>query len=298
MSQISMLGFVPSHTPTEDANAFHWAVLLSPDGTSTPSISRSPTQQKAKSFFSSRRNLSRRSSNDDSPSPSSTLFDMHSHQLRQQTYPITIQHSNQTTTSILSSDSSDALSLSIRINLAIHSLSVAKLTPKISALLYRTPTYGTSEDWFRAAVSLLALNDVLSPPQNYDADALLQYTSHSIHEYFSLIATGARSEREVLDLNYAAHLQSMDNVRDLLRQKSQSPRRRPSPPSSRASLMHSTGGATTKKQHKFWGFTVSPSPSWNSGQGQQGMWVASSGGGGADLAGRYGRGSDPYGGLM
>lgn len=316
MSQITVLGFTPSHpiSSSQGANAIHWSILL----TSTPGLqdtqkqSPATTRPKAKSFFSSHRRLSRTDRN----TPASTeiaLFDMHNHQLRRQEFPVPIRAQNstetyRTTTSITSDIPNKPFTLSLRILLSTHSLPVSKLAQKLSTLLYRTPTYGPEEDWFRAALDMLVVSGILEPAQSYDGDSVLAFAGEAVKECLTQIEQGHQRESEVLELDYAKHIREMELVRAIFShshptaqqpaQTTTAPGARPRPRTNSShhyfNFHHHSKPKTNAndvpiKTHKFLGFRVAPSPSAYSPRQR---WS------GSGRRAYFERQDDPYGGLM
>ncbi|KIW82854.1 hypothetical protein Z517_02097 [Fonsecaea pedrosoi CBS 271.37] len=348
MSQITVLGFSPSRPDEQGFNAIHWAILLTPAteaqqqqqgyGAQQPSTKR----PKTKSFFSTPRLLSKTSSNA-TPPLETVLYDMHNHQLRQQVYPVPVkaksdstEQSNSssaeaetaaenlqttaTTTDISSDIRNQPFRLCLRILLSSHNLPVTKLASKVSNLLYRTPTYGPEEDWLLAALHMLVGAGILEPSQNFDPEAILAFAGEAVKENLSQI--GHRYERqqeEVLELDYASHVRSIEQVKAMFEHHHQqqatppyTPSPTPSPTSSSPVIrgavvspaignVERRGSSATShfhhdhsckpKTHKFLGLRISPSPSsyaprhrWASGEGMKRAY--------------YERQDDPYGGLM
>lgn len=309
MSQITVLGFTPAQlASSESANAIHWSILLRPNSAESPiTQSTATTRPKAKSFFSSQRRLSKEDSNKAS-SPDTALFDIQNHQLRQQEFPVAIKSSeasgpHRTTTSISSDIPNKPFTLSLRIHLAIHPLTVSTLASQVSTLLYRTPTYGSEEDWLRAALDMLVGSSILKPSASFDADLLLAFAGQAVKDYLCQIEQGRHSEHEVLDLDYAKHLREMNAVRAMFSHDPPAvstngltrPRPQPVKRSSHQYPVHY--GSKTKasadvqiKTHKFLGFTISPSPSAVSPRQR---WAS-----GGEKRAYFERHDDPYGGLM
>ncbi|KIW94515.1 uncharacterized protein Z519_04491 [Cladophialophora bantiana CBS 173.52] len=340
MSQISVLGFSPSRSAEEGINAIHWAILLTPttEARQQHATQASPAPRpKAKSFFSTQRLLSKTNS-DSAPPPETALFDMQNHQLRQQVFPVPVKakgDSNEhtgsssdaddaaaqtpraTTTNIRSDIPNEPFRLSLRILLSTHHLPVAKLASKVSTLLYRTPTYGPEEDWLLAALDMLVGAGILEPAQNFDVDSVLAFAGEAVKEYLSQIEQGHQREREVLELNYASHVRSMEQVKTMFERHQQqttppyTPSQTPSPPAAAAvaasdaerrgsgtKSRHSSKPKSSKsptdvlaKSYKFLGLRISPSPTsyaprhrWTSGEGTKRAY--------------FERQDDPYGGLM
>ena len=95
------------------------------------------------------------------------------------------------------------------------------------ALLYGTPTYGSEDDWLRAALDMLAGDGVLesTPPNatSFDADGILDFAGEAIKEYLQSHAVEnkqdlqeGKEEPEVLELDYAAHLAQNAAVKAML----------------------------------------------------------------------------------
>ncbi|KAL2427177.1 hypothetical protein ABEF95_009795 [Exophiala dermatitidis] len=84
MSELSILGFKPS-SQSPDTDIVHWAILVSP---LTPNGAETQKTHKPR-FFSRRSSI--RSDNRHEDDSDTRLFDMHDHQLRQQTYPIPVE---------------------------------------------------------------------------------------------------------------------------------------------------------------------------------------------------------------
>ncbi|OAP55105.1 hypothetical protein AYL99_10805 [Fonsecaea erecta] len=259
MSQITVLGFLPSRSADQGVSAIHWAILLTP-------ITEAQQQQrqqdpsaprpKAKSLFSSSRLLSKSGSN--TPPPLETvLYDMHRHQLRQQAFPVPIpvraaaaeqskpspeadvaaETPQETTTDISSDIPNQPFRLALRILLSTHHLPVTKLASRVSTLLYRTPTYGPEEDWLLAALDMLVGSGILEPAQNFDAEGVLAFAGESAKEYLLQVDQGLQREPEVLELDYASHMRNMEQVKAMFGHRTQhvtppyTPSQTPSPPS-------------------------------------------------------------------
>jgi hypothetical protein len=312
MSQVTLLGFTTSgqSSPSQGVNSLHWSILLSPTAASQSQETTAPVSTKKSKFFSSKSHF--KASNKDVSAVSATpqLFDMHNHQLRQQDFPQSVKSSTdarQATTNISSDIPGKPYNLTIRILLTIHSLPVTKLATKVSSLLERTPTYGSGEDWLRAAIDMLIGGSVLSPPSFFDTDAILGFAGEAINQYLTLCSQDQPQipTHEVLELDYARHLRDMDSVRTMFSHHSpanETPQgTRPKQPTRSSShnyfnITQSQHSPEPPKTHKFWGFTISPSP--NSIPARQ-RWNTS---GSKGIEGRtyYERAEryDPYGGLM
>ena len=307
MSQITVLGFTPAQlVSSESANAIHWSILLSPSPAESPRTQSSlTTRPKVRSFFSSQRRPSKDDSNKAS-SPETALFDNHNHQLRQQEFPVPIKSSEpssplRTTTSISSDITNKPSTLSLRIHLSTHPFPVSILAEKVSTLLYRTPTYGSEEDWLRAALDMLVGAAIFEPMASFDADLVLAFAGQAVKEYLAQIEQGRQSEHEVLELDYARHLREMESVRAMFSRDPSvaSATSRPQPVKALShqnfNLHHGakpkgSGADAFVKTHKFLGFTISPSPGaysprqkWADGGGKRAYFE---------------RHDDPYGGLM
>ncbi|OQV01117.1 hypothetical protein CLAIMM_06524 [Cladophialophora immunda] len=240
MSQITVLGFSPSRSAEQGVNAIHWAILLTPATEAQQRGAQQPSapRPKAKSFFSTPRLLSKTSS-PAAPPFETVLYDMHNHQLRQQVYPVPVKakvdsaeqsdsspsdadaaaETPQVTTTDISSDiPNQPFRLSLRMLLSTHHLPVTKLASKVSTLLYRTPTYGPEEDWLLAAIDMLVGAGILEPSPNFDADAVLAFAGEAVKEYLSQIERGHQGEQDVLELDYASHARSMEQVKAMFEQ--------------------------------------------------------------------------------
>ncbi|OCT54413.1 hypothetical protein CLCR_00903 [Cladophialophora carrionii] len=326
MSQITILGFTPAQpvSSSQGANAIHWAILLSPTS-SAPQQPQATTRPKAKSFFSSQRRVVK-DDNDVRTGPGTALFDMHKHQLRQQEFPVPIRSSGptgptdtpRTTTSISSDVPNEPFTLSVRILLSTHSLSVAKLAPKLSPLLYRTPTYGPEEDWLRAALDMLVGADILEPAAAFDADLVLAFAGDAVKEYLGQIEQGHHTGHDVLELDYAKHVREMESVRAMFSRDPSSAVSAASghtdrniTTSSRVAQQHTPSKTSSHhyfnlhhdsksrskppadsavKSHKFFGFRVSAAPN---ASAQRQRWAS-----GGEKRAYYERRDDPYSGLM
>lgn len=275
MSQITVLGFTPSRS--HGSNTIHWSILLSPTPTPEAQSTRPSMTKHKSSFFSATRRASKANTN--GTLPDTVLFDMHNHQVRQQAFPVPAKvatdedtgFSNaspvspsspaadaefanlakQTTTSISSDIRNQPMQLLVRIVLARHHLSVSKLSPKVATLLYRTPTYGPDDDWLRAALDMLVGAGVLEPASSFEADAVLAFAGDAVKEYLSQPETSGSGDDQshktgVLDLDYAAHIASMEEVKAMFAHHNLGASAPPSPPYSPSGTPAPATGAWTR----------------------------------------------------
>lgn len=235
MSEIFILGFLPDSEGTTPL-PIHWSILISPiKGTDTSSVSQPQIKSKPRLFRHN--NSSHKQSLTDT-----ALFDMHDHQLRQQPFPVPSPASSSTdlntstssgtttaattTTSITSSIPNHPLRLAIRIALATHHSPPSKLSPKLSTILYQTPTYGPSDDWLRAALEQLISADILeSDTHMYKASSILDF----IHTSTAQHAQDLSSSGRVVDLDYTAQLSRTAQVKAMFNQPRTTSSRTPSP---------------------------------------------------------------------
>ncbi|KIX06561.1 uncharacterized protein Z518_04537 [Rhinocladiella mackenziei CBS 650.93] len=306
MSQISVLGFssADSSAPYASSSALHWAILLSP--TAEIIQQQQKGKEKRRPRFFSRRQSSK-----------SALFDMHNHQLRQQEFPIPVpttksesetesdssssplgSNSNTApasriiTTSISSPIAGKPQHLTLRIKLGTHHSSVSKLGPKLSTLLYCTPTYGSEDDWLRAALDMLVSAGILEPPAtvtgaSFDADAVLEFAGEAVKEYLASSQPHQQPQTEtntsqgrnanadgrsgqVLELDYASHLTRIAEVKAMFAHhtaQSLSPASTSTPTPAHAAAKsqerrsRTTGSNALMSSYKFLGFRIAPSPS-------------------------------------
>jgi hypothetical protein len=203
-----------------------------------------------------------------------TLFDMHDHQLRQQPFPIpspvssydfgtstssgTTTTTTTTTTNITSSIPNHPLHLAIRIALATHHSPPSKLSPKLSTILYQTPTYGPPDDWLRAALEQLISANIL---ESSDASAHIDYKASSVLDFihaslpihaqnFSL--SSSSSDRVVVNLDYPAQLSRTAQVKAMFNQPRTTSPRTPSIASSTTNIKDEK--AKDKAKKRFLGF--------------------------------------------
>ena len=318
MARISVLGFTPTESvsPSDSADAIHWSIFVSPEIEGSQGCEQqSPitTRPKVKSLFSSQRRLSKQSSNS-STLDETALFDTHNHQLRQQEFDTSIasfdpELPGRKAASIPSDIPNKPYTLTLKIVLSTHSLPVPKLARRLSSLLYNTPTYGSEEDWLRAALDMLVGASILEPRSSFDADLVLAFAGESVKQYLARVGYDTQAENQVLELDYAKHLREMASVRALFSRDpvasipapGQQGPYRPRPTRRSSSLSHfnlrpkSNGTTVSVKTHKFLGFTISPSPVASSSPRQ--IWNTSGVSGGEKRA-YFQRQDDPYGGLM
>jgi len=300
MSQISILGFTPLSHPDSSSPSVHWSILLSPADDAPTSAKKPKTKSRTTARFFHQQHSSKTVSG-------STLFDMQNHQLRQQAFPIPVaeapedsesdsdSHSTmstntasiypRTTTTISSSLPDKPLHLRLRIKLCTHPSAPHKLAPKLSTLLYGTPTYGPEDDWLHAALEEIIYSGMLEssrPPilNVLDADAILHFAQEVAKQSLS---EGA--EHQVHEFDYEAHLQRNAALRAMFGHAT------PSPSGSRpTSVRHSSHKSSSKDgTHRFLGFRISPSPSYLQPH-RQDQCVSE--------RRYYGRRDDPYAGLM
>ncbi|KAK5045457.1 hypothetical protein LTR84_009321 [Exophiala bonariae] len=301
MSLISVLGFRPSSS-SGSSESTHWAILISPHPPSTK-------PQKSKSRFFHPKITTTEQQSD------SALFDMNKHQLRQQQFPIPLKeapNSTESTTSrssetppeavtvtTLDADTSHPLQLTLKINASILAQTPQRLIPRLSERLYHTPTYGSEDDWLRAALSLM--HDILLEP-GFDVDQFVEYATSAAKEYTMYEASSEEQQNNegrqvqrpdmetedstVLTLDYRAHMAQSASVKAML---NRDPQQQLTPPES-PRLQHvkqqqQQGQGQEQKKPRTWlGFRISMAPTVQSRRPSQ----------------RYSfeRQDDPYGGLM
>ncbi len=257
MSEIFILGFLPDSESTTPL-PIHWSILISPvKGTDTCSESQPQPKSKPRLF--------RHNNSSHKQSPTDTaLFDMHDHQLRQQPFPVPSPASSSTdldtssetatttaaTTSITSSIPNHPLRLAIRIALATHHSPPSKLAPKLSTILYQTPTYGPSDDWLRAALEQLISADILeSDADIYKASSILDFIHASTAQHAQDLSS---SSGRVVDFDYSAQLSRTAQVKAMFNQPRTSSRT-PSPSVS-STIKDEKAKDKDKAKKRFLGF--------------------------------------------
>ncbi|KAL6250734.1 hypothetical protein RBB50_003037 [Rhinocladiella similis] len=265
MSKISILGFLSASEGTSIASSpIHWSILVSP---LNENASQSQTQLKSKP------RLFRLNSAPKQLPSDTILFDMHDHQLRQQPYPVPVKSSSNdsetdevatTRTSIASSDRNQLLRPVINVYLAPHHSVPSKLVPKLSSILYQTPTYGPEDDWLRAALEHMICSRILgsdTPTHIYSAPSILDF----IHDCLSsnspaLSAVGASSDSDssnIIQSDYTLHLVRLAQAKAMFNH-SATPSRTSSTTGSAISLHDeksaSSRTASSKSKKHFLGF--------------------------------------------
>jgi len=320
MSQISILGFTPLSPPDGSPGSLHWSILLSPadDGALTKGKHSKNKSRTTSRFFPHHRHQSGKAGSESTST--STLFDVQDHQLRQQAFPVPVaaaveaseedsesdsdSHSTMSTntaslyprtTTTISSSSSSAphkpLHLRLRIKLCTHPSAPPKLAPKLSALMYGTPTYGPADDWLHAALEEVIYSGMLEaarPPivNVLDADAILHFAQEVARPVLSE-APADHHHPQVHEFDYEAHLARNAELRAMFGHATPSPSG--SRPGSVRHSSHKSAGSSKDGTHRFWGFRISPSPG-SLQPDRQDHWVAE--------RRVYGRRDDPYAGLM
>lgn len=219
MSKISILGFLPNSDDTSSTlPPIHWSILVSP--LNEDASSQAQAQPKSRS------RLFRLNSGPKQLTSDTVLFDMHNHQLRQQPYPVPIESSSSddesaevppstttTRTSITSSDRNQLVHPVIRVYLAPYHSVPFKLVPKLSSILYQTPTYGPEDDWLRAALENLICSRILgsdTPQHIYSAPSILDFIHDCLSSNSAALSTvGADpddSDSDIIDSDYTVHL--------------------------------------------------------------------------------------------
>jgi len=234
---------------------------------------------------------------------------MKKHQLRQQQFPIPLKEapnitesttrssetpSEVVTITTLDADTSHPLQLTLKISASILAQTPERLIPRLSQRLYHTPTYGSEDDWLRAALSLM--HDILLEP-GFDVDQFVEYATSAAKEYTMYEASSEeqndedrrvqQSDREtedstVLILDYTAHIAQNSSVKALLNREPQQQLTPPESPKLQDVKQQQQQGQ--KKPRTWLGFRISTSPTAQSRR----------------TAKRYSfeRQDDPYGGLM
>ncbi|KAK5376061.1 hypothetical protein LTR20_000474 [Exophiala xenobiotica] len=268
MSEISILGFLPDSEGTTTPLPMHWSILISPVKGTAGTSSMSQPQSKSKPRLFRPNSSSHKQSSTDT-----TLFDMHDHQLRQQPFPIaspvssshdfgtsTSSGTTTTTTSITSSIPNHPLHLAIRIALSTHHSPPSKLSPKLSTILYQTPTYGPPDDWLRAALEQLISANILESP---DASAHIDYKASSILDFIhaslpipaqDLSLSSSSPDHVVVDLDYPAQLSRTAQVKAMFNQPHTTSSRTPSIASSTTNIKDEKATAKDKAKKRFLGF--------------------------------------------
>ncbi|KIV94300.1 hypothetical protein PV10_02079 [Exophiala mesophila] len=260
MSEISILGFKPtSSSSTLFSSSIHWAVLVEPDYThcrnpqsknlalqtrnDTPKSNSTilhiqdhqlrqqpwpiPVEDETESKYDTTITTPRRPS----PSPSS-IFDTQTSSTRPSSSPASssLLSTAPTTTTTLNATSQHPLRLSLKICISRQAQRPSKLIPKLLRLLQTTPTYGLEEDWLRSALAFMHVNLGLMEV-GFDVDGFIAYASEAVKEYSLYDTTedyedgGDEDDVHVLELDYLSFVHRNNQVKALLSQHTQSPRR-------------------------------------------------------------------------
>ncbi|KIW12335.1 hypothetical protein PV08_09612 [Exophiala spinifera] len=234
MSKISILGFLPAAEDTSIASSpIHWSILVSP-------LSEDASQPAA--HLKQKPRLLRLHSVPKPPPSDTILFDMHNHQLRQQPYPVPVESSSNgegsdevstTETSITSSNRDQPLQPVIRVYLARHQWVPCKLVPRLSSVLYQTPTYGPEDDWLRAALENMISSRILgsdTPTHVYSAPSILDFIHECLATNGAAVSTGTErnpdsdSSRNMIDSDYTQHLARLAQAKAMFNHSATPPR--------------------------------------------------------------------------